>query len=83
VDGTELAPHTLAVLQPGLEAVITAPQGARYMVVGGEPLDGHRFIWWNFVSSSRERIDAAKQAWAAQAMGQVPGEIEWIPLPER
>jgi len=38
-------------------------------------------MWWNFVSSSRERIEVAKQAWTHQAMGQVPGETEWIPLP--
>jgi redox-sensitive bicupin YhaK (pirin superfamily) len=62
--------------------VIRAPRGARFVIVGGETLDGgRRHIWWNFVSSRRERIEAAKQAWSEQSMGQVPGETEWIPLP--
>ena len=50
--------------------------------LGGEALDGgRRHMWWNFVSSRRERIEAAKEAWNRQALGQVPGETEWIPLP--
>ena len=53
------------------------------MVVGGDPLDGHRWIWWNFVSSRKERIQQAADDWDAQTMGQVPGEVELIPLPER
>jgi hypothetical protein len=53
------------------------------MLLGGAKLDGERFIEWNFVASSREKIARAKEAWAAQTMGQVPGETEWIPLPER
>jgi redox-sensitive bicupin YhaK (pirin superfamily) len=52
------------------------------MLLGGAPLDGPRFVWWNFVSSSREKIEAAKQAWRAQAIGNVPGESEFIPLPD-
>ena len=48
----------------------------------GEPLDGHRHVWWNFVSSSRERIQEAKRAWMAREFPVVPGdEIEWIPIP--
>ena len=50
-------------------------------MIGGEPLDGPRFITWNFVSSRRERILEAGADWAAQRMGQVPGETEFIPLP--
>jgi len=83
IGGKRVAPMTMVVLAPGTSASITAPAGARYVVIGGEPLDGHRHIWWNFVSSSRERIEQAKQDWAAQRSGQVPGEIEWIPLPVR
>ena len=49
--------------------------------IGGAPLDGPRFIWWNFVSSSKERIEQAKEDWTAQRMGRIPGEHEWIPLP--
>jgi redox-sensitive bicupin YhaK (pirin superfamily) len=82
VDGVELPPFTLALLESGKEARIRAPRGARYVVVGGEALDGgRRHMWWNFVSSRRERIEAAKQAWERQALGHVPGETEWIPLP--
>jgi len=81
VDGVEVPAHAMAILAPGAPATILAPRGARYVVVGGAPLDGPRFIWWNFVSSSRERIERAKAEWTSQRMGAVPGEHEWIPLP--
>lgn len=81
VDGTIVEPLTLAVLDPSSSATITAPDGARYVVIGGAPLDGHRYMWWNFVSSSKERIEQAKRAWATQRMGSIPGETEWISLP--
>ncbi|MGO9513038.1 MAG: pirin family protein [Steroidobacteraceae bacterium] len=71
----------MAVLAPGAVG-ITAPDGARYVVIGGALLDGHRHIWWNFVSSRKERIEQAKSDWTAQRMGVIPGETEWIPLPE-
>jgi redox-sensitive bicupin YhaK (pirin superfamily) len=80
IDGTDVPARTLAVLAPGV-AAIAAPRGARYVVIGGAPLDGPRFIWWNFVSSSKERIERAKQDWTAQLMGTIPGEHEWISLP--
>ncbi|MBT3068564.1 pirin family protein [Rhodoferax sp. U11-2br] len=85
LDGQPLPTHTLAVLSES--TVLSAgPDGARLMLVGGQPL-GRRFIWWNFVSTSRERIEQASRAWAAmdpsQGMGQVPGETEYIPLPQR
>jgi len=80
-----LAPHTMAVLADA--AVLTAgPEGARLVVIGGQPL-GRRFIWWNFVSTSKERIEQAARDWtagdASVGMDQVPGETERIPLPER
>lgn len=81
IDGVAVEPGMLALLQPDADASISSPQGARFAVVGGSPLDGHRHMWWNFVSSSKERIEQAKAAWAAQQMGVVPGEHEWIPLP--
>jgi redox-sensitive bicupin YhaK (pirin superfamily) len=81
IDGTDVPAHTMAVLDPGESATVVAKQGARYVVIGGEPLDGPRFIFWNYVSSSRERIESAKEDWTAQRMGQIPGETEWIPLP--
>ena len=80
-DGTDVPPFTMAVLAPGRESTLVAPQGARYVVIGGEPLDGHRTMWWNFVSSSKERVEQAKADWREQRMGQIPGEHEWIPLP--
>ncbi|HQR10695.1 MAG TPA: pirin family protein [Casimicrobiaceae bacterium] len=83
VDGADVPAFTLAVLTPGTAANIRAPAGARCAVIGGEPLDGPRFLWWNFVSSSKERIERAKSDWAAQRMGQIPGEHEFIPLPEK
>jgi hypothetical protein len=52
------------------------------MLVGGAPLDGPRLIWWNFVSSSREKIEAAKQRWKNGEFDKVPGETEFIPLPD-
>jgi redox-sensitive bicupin YhaK (pirin superfamily) len=62
---------------------LASTHGARVMLLGGEKLDGERFIEWNFVASSRAKIEAAKLAWTHQEMGKVPGETEWIPLPER
>jgi redox-sensitive bicupin YhaK (pirin superfamily) len=70
----------LAVLEPRPLRLASAG-GARLVVIGGDPLDGHRHIWWNFVSSRRERIMEASADWEAQRMGQVPGEHEFIPLP--
>ncbi len=56
---------------------------ARCVVIGGAPLDGPRHIWWNFVSSRKERIVQAADDWDAMRMGTVPGDPERIPLPER
>ncbi|MGC4059734.1 MAG: pirin family protein [Aquabacterium sp.] len=87
VNGEPVSAHVLCVVGPGQPVRIEAPQGVRavrVVMIGGAPLDGgHRFMWWNFVSSSKERIEQAKADWAAQRMGQVPGEHEWIPLPTR
>jgi redox-sensitive bicupin YhaK (pirin superfamily) len=83
VDGELLPAHRLAVLAPGATVPLLASQATRLMVIGGDALDGHRFMWWNFVSSRKERIVQASRDWEAQAMGQVPGDAELIPLPER
>jgi redox-sensitive bicupin YhaK (pirin superfamily) len=82
VDGQVVQPHTLAVLPAGRELRLLAEGGARLVLVGGEPL-GHRFLWWNFVSSRKERIVQAADDWAEQRFDAVPGETEFIPLPER
>jgi redox-sensitive bicupin YhaK (pirin superfamily) len=83
IDGEPLEPYHMAVLAPGETATLASRSGATVMLLGGAKLEGERFIEWNFVASSREKIAEAKAAWAAQAMGKVPGETEWIPLPER
>jgi redox-sensitive bicupin YhaK (pirin superfamily) len=73
----------LVVFAPGEEIVIEAVGGAaRLMLVGGEPMDGPRHLWWNFVSSSSERIEQAKADWKAGRFAPVPDETEFIPLPE-
>ena len=83
VDGSPVEPRQLAVLGHDGPSEIVSPHGGRFVVIGGAPMDGRRHIWWNFVSSSRERIEVAKRDWQAQRMGAVPGETEFIPLPER
>ncbi|MEO8279005.1 MAG: pirin family protein [Ideonella sp.] len=82
VDGEEIAPYTLLILEPGSSPGVRSESGCRLVMIGGAPL-GHRHIWWNFVSSSRERIERAKDDWVAQRMGQVAGDAEFIPLPAR
>jgi redox-sensitive bicupin YhaK (pirin superfamily) len=83
IDGEPLEVGQMAVLALDETVTLASTNGARVMLLGGEKLDGERFIEWNFVASSREKIDAAKLAWTNQEMGQVPGETEWIPLPLR
>jgi redox-sensitive bicupin YhaK (pirin superfamily) len=83
VDGTPVPAFTMAIIAPGSECTVAAPEGARYAVIGGAPLDAPRFLWWNFASSRKERIEQAKADWAAERMGQIPGETERIPLPPR
>jgi redox-sensitive bicupin YhaK (pirin superfamily) len=73
----------LAVLESGASGSVTAESPARIMFAGGDALEGRRHIWWNFVSSSRERIDQAKRDWREQRFEAVPGETDFIPLPER
>jgi len=72
----------LVVLRPGAEATVSAAGACRVMLLGGAGMDGERHIWWNFVSSSPERIEQAKADWRADRFPAVPGEIERIPLPE-
>jgi hypothetical protein len=81
VAGERFEQGRLVVFSAGNEVAIGAVSDARLMLLGGAPLDGPRAIWWNFVSSSQERIEQAKAAWAAGGFPQVPGETERIPLP--
>lgn len=76
-------PGALLALEPGEEVTLYADAPARVMLLGGAPLDGPRHIWWNFVSSDKERIERAKQEWRDGAFGTIPGDDqEFIPLPE-
>jgi redox-sensitive bicupin YhaK (pirin superfamily) len=71
----------MAVLAPEVPVVLSSAQGARLVLVGGDPLDAPRHLWWNFVSSRKERILQASADWEAMRMGTVPGDPEFIPLP--
>ena len=83
IAGDRFVPGRLLVFRPGDAMAITALEDAHFIVLGGAPMDGPRHIWWNFVSSRKERIEQAKADWRAGRFGKVPGdEIEFIPLPE-
>jgi redox-sensitive bicupin YhaK (pirin superfamily) len=74
----------LLVIKPGASLTLASGngKGARVMLLGGEPMDGPRYLTWNFVSSSEDRIEQAKQDWRARRFAEVPGETEFIPLPD-
>jgi redox-sensitive bicupin YhaK (pirin superfamily) len=82
LDGFDIPPGRMVVLDPQEEPMLSADADARVVLIGGAPL-GPRHIWWNFVSSRRERIVQAADDWAAQRLGSVPGETEFIPLPDK
>lgn len=77
-----LASGDMAVIQTGTVVSMQTGAAARVMIIGGEPFPEKRNIWWNFVSTSAERIDLAKREWKEGGFEQVPGETEFIPLPE-
>ncbi len=80
VEGQPLAAGVMGVARPGHPVTLDAGAESRVMVIGGTPV-GDRHIWWNFVSSSKARIEQAKADWQANRFGMVPGETEFIPLP--
>jgi redox-sensitive bicupin YhaK (pirin superfamily) len=83
LDGMTLEPQILYVLRPGVAATLRSAGGGHVMLAGGAPLDGPRYVWWNFVSSSRERIRQARDDWQEMRFPPVPGDDkERIPLPE-
>lgn len=82
VAGDAFAGGQLLIFKPGDEITITATQTSRIMLLGGEAADGPRYIWWNFVSSSKERIEQAKEDWKQGRFNPVPGDGEFILLPE-
>ena len=82
IDGEAVPPFTMVVLAPGDEPMLSASSAARAVLIGGDPL-GHRHLWWNFVSSRKERLLQAADDWAAGRFDTVPGETESIPLPDK
>ena len=82
LDGHPLDPYVLTVLAPGAAMRLASDTGGRVMLLGGEAFQTKRHVWWNFVSSSRERINQAKDDWRAGNFPTVPGEHEFIPIPE-
>ena len=83
IAGDTFGAGQLLVFRPTDRITVKATQPARIAVIGGAPLDGPRHVWWNFVSSRKERIEQAKNEWREGRFQGVPGdEIEFIPLPE-
>lgn len=82
IDGRSFAAGQLVILGRHQQIIVKAAEHAQLMLFGGEPMEGPRYIWWNFVSSRLERINAAKEEWAQGKFDTVPGdEEEFIPLP--
>jgi redox-sensitive bicupin YhaK (pirin superfamily) len=84
ISGDSFPAARLLVFKPGDEIVVSSASGAHFMLFGGASLGSQRYIWWNFVSSSRERIEQAKNEWKTGRFDIVPGdEEEFVPLPDR
>ena len=81
IEGETFSAGQLLILRPRQQVIVSAPEAARVLLLGGATMDGRRHIWWNLVSSSKERIEQAKTDWAAGRFPKVPGETELIPLP--
>jgi hypothetical protein len=83
LDGQSLEPFTLYVLKPGHEPRLSSSTGGRIMLMGGQAFPTRRYVFWNFVSSSRDRINQAKDDWKAMRFPLIPGDDqEFIPIPE-
>jgi redox-sensitive bicupin YhaK (pirin superfamily) len=84
ISGDRFPSDRLLVFRPGDEIIVSSQLGAHFMLFGGASLGSPRHIWWNFVSSSKERIEQAKEEWRTARFDIVPGdEEEYIPLPAR
>lgn len=84
LDGQSLDSYVLTVLAPGMSMALRSERGGRVMLLGGEPFASKRHVWWNFVSSSRDRINQAKDDWRAGRFPLVPGDSEeFIPIPDQ
>lgn len=82
INGEAVEPHRMTLAEPGASLRLGASQPGRAVLIGGDPL-GERYIWWNFVSSRRQRITEAADDWAARRFPAVPGETEMMEMPER
>jgi redox-sensitive bicupin YhaK (pirin superfamily) len=83
IDGVPVQHNTMALLDTASAQRVTASGDAQFVLIGGEALDGHRYLFWNFVSSSKERLLQAADDWEAERFEPVPGETERIPLPKK
>ena len=84
LDGFEMTPYTLYVLEPGVPMMLSSREGGCVMLMGGEAFSTQRYVHWNFVSSSRERIEQAKEDWRERRFATIPGDDEeFIPLPDK
>ena len=84
LSGTPLQLYTLYVIKPGEKMMLSSERGGKAMLLGGEAFPSRRHVWWNFVSSDRDRIEQAKEDWRAGRFPKVPGdEEEFIPLPDK
>ena len=83
IAGDRFEAPSLLVFRPGDRITATATRRARLMSSRRHALEGPRYLWWNFVSSRRERIEEAKEQWKSGRFDSVPGETEFIPLPEQ
>lgn len=81
VEGESVRPGFLAVIADGASKSITATTAAHVMLCGGATLEGDRIVWWNFVTSTSERLEQAKRDWKEGRFADVPGESDFIPLP--
>jgi hypothetical protein len=82
ISGDRFEGPRLLIFRPGDRITVKATKPTRMMFLGGDALEGPRHIWWNFVSSSRERIEQAKADWKSGRFAHIPNEHEFIPLPE-
>lgn len=83
IDEVALEVGEMGLLDTGQPSVLRTDASARFVIIGGDPLDGPRFMSWNFVSSRKERITQASADWAAQRMPTIAGETEWVEQPHR
>jgi redox-sensitive bicupin YhaK (pirin superfamily) len=83
IAGDRFEAPRLLIFRPGDRITVRALTPSRLMFLGGAAMEGPRYVWWNFVSSRRERIEEAKEDWKAGRFKAVPGETEFIPLPDR